>query len=169
MNFASAPSPGPVGMRSTTPKRPTWHWVVLGAAGLVALLVALIVVAIIAWQILGRGNPENTLDDFYTSLQDSDCELFEESTTQEYRDITGINTCDVFDEVSSGVTGIDYEVTDRVNRQGYAIFYVTERYTDGDERVDVPLRYYVERIGGQWDLAGIEVVDPSAPDPITGS
>lgn len=170
MTFAPAPHPSPVGgTPPPRPRRPLWHWLLLGGAGLALLLVALIVALILIWQILGRGDPEATLDDFYDSLQTSDCALFEETTTQEYRDATGLTSCDVFEEATSEVTGVDYEVTDRVNRFGYAIFYVTERYEDGDQTVEVPLRYFVERTSGQWDLAGIELVDEDAPDPITGS
>ena len=169
MTFAPAPRPGSAGPPPPRPRRPLWHWLLLGGAGMALLLVALIVALILIWQILGRGDPEATLDDFYDSLQTSDCVLFEETTTQEYRDATGLTSCDVFEEATSEVTGVDYEVTDRVNRFGYAIFYVTERYEDGDQTVEVPLRYFVERTSGQWDLAGIELVDEDAPDPITGS
>ena len=149
MTFASPSYPSPAGRPAPKPGRPTWHWLLLGGAGLMVLLVALLVAAIILWQILGRGNPENTLDDFYSALRTSDCELFEQATSE--------------------VTGVDYEVTDRVNRFGYAIFYVTERYEDGGQTVEVPLRYYIERSSGQWNLAGIELVDEDAPDPLTGS
>lgn len=169
MIYASAPHPGPTGAPGSQPKRPTWHWLLLGGAALVALLIAGIVVLILAWQLLGRSDPESTLDNFYVSLQDSDCELFEESTTPEYRDDTGLTSCQLFEETTSEMTGIDYEVTDRVNRQGYAIFSVTETYTQDGQTVEVPLRYYIERASGQWGLAGIELVEEDAPDPVTGS
>lgn len=169
MAFASAPHTGPVGAPSPTPKRPLWHWLLLGGAGMMLLLVALIVAVILIWQILGRGDPETTLDDFYASLQSSDCELFEATTTSEYRNATGLSSCEVFEQATSEVSGVDYEVTDRENRFGYAIFSVTERYEDRGEIIEVPLLYYVERSSGQWDLAGIELVDEDAPGPVTGS
>ena len=169
MTFAPAPRPGSAGPPPPRPQRPLWHWLLLSGAGMALLLVALIVALILLWQILGRGDPETTLDDFYDSLQTSDCALFEETTTPEYRDATGLTSCDVFEQATSDMTGVDYEVTDRVNRFGYAIFYVTERYEDRGETIEVPLRYFVERSSGQWGLAGIEPVDENSPDPITGS
>src|SRR5690625_6480838 len=88
MTFAPAPRPGSAGPPPPRPQRPLWHWLLLGGAGMALLLVALIVALILLWQILGRGDPETTLDDFYDSLQTSDCALFEETTTPEYRDAT---------------------------------------------------------------------------------
>src|SRR5699024_11449516 len=112
---------------------------------------------------------ETTLDAFYDSLHPSHCAPFGEATTPEDRDATGLTSCGVFGQATSDMTGVDYEVTERVNRFGYAIFYVAQRYEDRGETIEVPLRYFVERSSGQWGLAGIEPVDENSPDPITGS
>ncbi|MGY5766347.1 hypothetical protein ACXET9_14250 [Brachybacterium sp. DNPG3] len=162
------PAPRGAANGPARPKRPLWQWIVVAGVALLGLLIVLIVAAIVLWQILMRGNPQDTLDDYYSSLSQGDCDLFQESTTRDFRDATGLSDCSIFEAATSGVTDIDYEVTDRVNRSGYAIFYVTEAYSDDGVRVEVPLRYYVERTDGQWDLAGIELVDPTQPDPITG-
>lgn len=168
MNYSFAAQPGPGGPRpAVTPRRPMWHWLVLVGMALIALLVAAVIAVIILWQILGRGNPETTLDDFYTSMQNSDCELFQESTTEEYRDAIGWGSCSDFEAATAQAEGIDYEVNDRINRQGYAIFHVTESYTIEGTTEDVELRFWVRRIDGQWDLDGVEVIDPSGPDPIS--
>ena len=63
-------------------------------------------------------------------------------------------------------SSVDYTVDERINRQGYAIFEVTESYSVEGEDVDVALRCYVRRIDGEWDLDGIEVLEPGA-EPIT--
>lgn len=149
-------------------RRPLWQWLLVAGVAAVGLLIVLVVGAIVVWQLVVRGNPQDTLDDFYDSLSQGDCTLFRDSTTADFRSSTGLTDCGDFELATEGVTDVDYEVTDRVNRSGYAIFYVTESYSDGGETVDVPLRYYVERADGQWDLAGVELVDPSQPDPITG-
>ncbi|MGP9538801.1 hypothetical protein ACT3SP_12365 [Brachybacterium sp. AOP43-C2-M15] len=146
--------------------RPLWHWLLLGGAAAAGLLVVAVLAAIIAFQLLTRGDPQSTLEDFYTSLATTDCELFMDSTTEDFRDATGLSSCPVFEEQVGGVRGIDYEVDDRINRQGYAIFEVTESYSDGGESVEVQMRYYVRRIDGQWDLDGIEVVSEGT-EPIT--
>lgn len=167
MSYAPTPREGGWNAPPGKARRPLWHWLVLGGIGMIGLLITALVAGVILWQILARGNPESTLEDFYQSLQEGDCELFQDSTTQEYRDLTGLTSCDLFSEATSEREGIDYEVTDRVNRQGYAIFFVTETYTLEGEQVEVALRYYVERTGGQWDLAGIELVEESG-DAVAG-
>lgn len=159
-------SQGPTPPSAGRTGRPLWHWLVLAAVTAAGLLVVAIVGVIIAIQLLGRGNPQDTLDDFYTSLAEHDCELFMESTTQDYRERTGLTRCEVFDAELGGVSAVDYQVEDRINRQGYAIFEVTETYSRDGEQIEVPVRFYVRRIDGQWDLDGIEVVD-SDSQPIT--
>jgi hypothetical protein len=121
---------------------------------------------VIAVQLLGRGDPRSTLDDFYSALETTDCELFMESTTERYRDATGLTSCEVFEREIGAVSAVDYAVDERTNRQGYAIFEVTETYSVDGEQVEVPLRYYVRRIDGQWDLDGIELLDEGS-EPVT--
>lgn len=166
MAYANASPHMPQQAPAGRPKRPTWHWLVLGAVALLGLLVVAALALIIGWKILDRGNPEDTLDDFYTSLQSADCDLFMESTTDEFQQDTGLTSCAVFDENISGVSGVNYEVTDRTNRQGYAIFEVTETFTADGQSESVDTRYYVRRVNGQWDLDIIEAVQPGS-DPIT--
>ncbi|WP_255360964.1 hypothetical protein [Brachybacterium sp. sponge] len=43
---------------------------------------------------------------------------------------------------------------------------MTETYTVDGQQVEVPLRYYVRRIDGQWDLDGIELLEQGA-EPLT--
>ncbi|MFC7457122.1 hypothetical protein ACFQS2_07995 [Brachybacterium sp. GCM10030267] len=147
-------------------RRPLWHWLLAAGIAAVGLVIVGLFAVIIAWQVLTRGNPQSTLEDFYSSLQSGDCELFEDSTTQEYRESTGLTSCEVFEETVGGMSGIDYEVTERTNRQGYAIFDVTETYTVDGRDTEVQLQYFVRRTDGQWDLDGIRLVEPG-DDPIT--
>ncbi|ASK65046.1 hypothetical protein CFK39_03525 [Brachybacterium avium] len=151
---------------SGRPRRPLWHWLLLGGAGALGLLVVGIFAVVIAFQVLTRGNPRTTLEDFYSSLENTDCELFMESTTDDFRRVTGLTSCESFEETLGDVSAIDYRVQDRINRQGYAIFEVTETYSDNGEAVEVELRYYVRRIDGQWDLDVIELVAEGG-EPIT--
>lgn len=139
-------------------KRPTWHWMLIGGVALFLALIVLALAVLIGWRILGRGDPADTVDDFYSSLQDADCDLFMESTTEEFRSATGLTSCAIFDENIVGTDAITYEVNDRINRQGYAIFEVTETYTVDGQSESADLRYYVRRIDGQWDLDGIELL-----------
>lgn len=166
MAYAQASPNMPQKASTSRPKRPTWHWIVVGAVALLGLLVVAALAIIIGWRILDRGNPEDTLDDFYSSLQLADCDLFMESTTGEFQQATGLTSCAVFDEHISGVSGVDYEVTDRINRQGYAIFEVTETSTADGQSESVDARFYVRRTDGQWDLDLIETVEPGT-EPIT--
>lgn len=147
-------------------RRPLWHWLLLAGVGALGLLVIGILGIVIAFQLLTRGDPQSTLEDFYVSLESADCELFMDSTTEEYRAASGLTSCPVFEETLGGVSSVDYRVEDRINRQGYAIFEVTETYVDDGEEVEVQLRYFVRRIDGQWDLDGIELVEPGG-QPIT--
>lgn len=165
MAYAQAPHGGPMTPPPGRPKRPTWHWLVLGGIALIGLLVVAAFAVFIGWRILDRGDPEQTVDDFYTSLQDADCELFMESTTDEFQEATGLTSCSIFDENIEGVSAVDYEVTERTNRQGYAIFEVTESYSSGGQSESADLRFYVRRIDGQWDLDLMELVEPGS-DPI---
>ena len=161
-----SPSPhGPTPPSSGRAKRPLWHWLLLAAVTAGGLLVVAIVGVLIVVQLLGRGDPQDTLDDFYTSLGEHDCELFMDSTTEDFRDWTGWTTCEVFDEQLGNVSAVDYRIDERINRRGYAIFEVTETYSKNGETIEVPMRFYVRRIDGQWDLDAFEQVDPSA-DPI---
>ncbi|MDN5900086.1 MAG: hypothetical protein L0H74_08470 [Brachybacterium sp.] len=151
---------------SGRPKRPMWHWLLLGGAGALGLLVVGVFAVVIAFQVLTRGDPQSTLEDFYSSLESTDCELFMESTTDEFRQATGLTSCESFEGALGDVSSVDYQVDDRINRQGYAIFEVTETYSDNGEDVEVELRYYVRRTDGQWDLDGIELVAEGG-EPIT--
>ncbi|WP_157975658.1 hypothetical protein [Brachybacterium sp. YJGR34] len=153
------PGPGRAG-------RPLWHWLVLAGIALLGLLVVGVFAIVIAVQLLTRGDPESTLDDFYTSLESTDCALFMDSTTEQYREMTGLTSCEVFEENLGGISSVEYRVEERINRRGYAIFEVTETYSVDGEEVDVSLRYYVRRVDGQWDLDGIELVEDGA-EPLT--
>lgn len=166
MAYAQAPQGSPMPSASGRPKRPLWHWLLLGGVLLVGLLVVAAFAIFIAFQVLNRGNPQSTLEDFYSSLENTDCEKFMDSTTEDFRQNTGLTSCEIFDENLGNVSAVDYRVDDRINRQGYAIFEVTETYSDNGEEVEVKLRYYVRRIDGQWDLDGIEMVEEGG-EPIT--
>lgn len=158
MSSTMHPRPaGAPGGASGRPKRPTWHWAVLGGCGVMVLLVSLVVAAVLFFQIANRGNPQDTLDDFYTAMDDSDCTLFMETTTEEYREATGLVDCSTFEGMTSQMGTIDYTVDERINRQGYAIFGVTETYQDGGQDVEAPLRFYVRRFDGGWYVDGVEV------------
>lgn len=140
--------------------RPMWHWLVLGGIALVGLLLVSLVGLIVLLNLLGRGNPQDTLDDFYSSMENSDCELYMDSTTEEFRRALEITSCTAFDQTLGTVSAVDYTVNDRVNRQGYAIFEVTENIVNADGgKEEVRLRYFILRTDGQWDLDGIQLVD----------
>ena len=149
---------GPAGARPGKPKRPTWHWVLLGSCSLLALLVGLGVVGVVGFQILNRGNPRDTLDNFYSAMASGDCELFEESTTEEYRQATELDDCATFDEMTSQMGQLDYTVDERINRQGYAIFEVTKTYQSGGQAMEAKFNFYVRRFDGGWFVDGVEVV-----------
>lgn len=166
MAFAQAPHPGTMPTPSGRPRRPMWHWLLLAVVALFGLLIVAVFAIFIAFQVLNRGNPANTLDDFYTSLESKDCELFMESTTEDFQEATGFTSCEIFDAELGEVSEVDYQVDERINRQGYAIFEVTETYSDGGEEFEVEMRYFVRRIDGQWDLAGFEPIDEGT-EPIT--
>lgn len=166
MVFAQSPQGRPMSGPSSRPKRPMWHWLLVAGVAAAGLLVIGIFAVVIAVQVLTRGNPQTTLEDFYSALETTDCELFMESTTEGYREATGLTSCSIFEEQLGRFSSVDYEVDERINRQGYAIFEVTESYSSNGEDVEVELRYYVRRIDGQWDLDGIEVIEPGA-EPIT--
>ena len=157
---------GPPPARGGRPKRPMWHWLLLAGVAAVGLLVVGAMVVLIAVQLLTRGNPQSTLEDFYSALETTDCELFMDSTTEEFRTGSGLTSCEVFEQELGAVSAVDYEVEDRINRQGYAVFEVTETYTVDGQQVEVPLRYYVRRIDGQWDLDGIELLEEGG-EPLT--
>lgn len=159
MSFAQPHPSGPAGSRPGKAKRPTWHWVVLGGCSLLALLIALGVAGLVGYQILNRGNPQDTLENFYTSMENGDCQLFEESTTEEYRQTTQLEDCATFETMTSQMGALDYTVDERVNRQGYAIFEVTETYQRDGQDVEAQLRFYVRRFEGGWFVDGVEVVD----------
>lgn len=145
---------GPAGK----PKRPAWHWVLLGSCSLLALLVGLGVTGIVGYQILNRGNPQDTLEDFYSAMAEGDCELFQESTTVEYRQATELDDCGTFEAMTSRMGDLDYEVNERINRQGYAIFEVTETYQSNGQAMEAKLAFYVRRFDGGWFVDGVEVL-----------
>lgn len=162
MAYARAPHGGPMTPPPSRPQRPTWHWLVVGGIALIGLFVVAAFAVFIGWKILDRGDPEQTVDDFYSSLQDADCELFMESTTDEFQEATGLASCSIFDHNIAGVSAVDYEVTERTNRRGYAIFEVTESYSADGQSESVDVRFYVRRIDGQWDLDLMELVEPGS-------
>ncbi|GAA4523878.1 hypothetical protein GCM10023160_14590 [Brachybacterium paraconglomeratum] len=145
------------------PKRPMWHWLLVGGCAAVSLLVIAAFALFIAFQVLHRGNPEDTVDDFYTSLESGDCELYENSTTEQFREGFGLTSCADFEAAFSAGGTADYTVDDRVNRQGYAIFDVTESFTRDGQPVQAEVRFFVRRIDGQWDLDGLQPIDASTP------
>ncbi|AXK45653.1 hypothetical protein [Brachybacterium saurashtrense] len=155
----SAPSP------ASRPRRPLWHWLLLAGVGAVGLLVVAVLGVIIAIQLLTRGNPQATLEDYYSSLETQDCELFMDSTTAAFREAAGVTGCDAFEQAVGSATSIDFEVDDRTNRRGYAIFTVTERHQVEGQELEATLSYYVRRIDGQWDLDGI-VLDEIDGEPV---
>ena len=166
MAYATSPQGGPPPASPGKPKRPLWHWLLMAGVAAVGLLLVAVFAIFIVMQLLNRGNPQSTLEDFYTSLETTDCQLFMDSTTEDFRTATDLASCGSFEETLGGVSAVDYTVEDRINRQGYAIFEVTERYQSEGESVEVELQYFVRRVDGQWDLDGISVVDPDS-EPIT--
>lgn len=163
MVYAQAPqgpsmpsSPGRAG-------RPMWHWLLLAAIAFFGLLVAGAFALFIGFQILNRGNPEDTVDDFYASLETGDCELYQDATTEQFRQDFGLTSCTDFEAAFSGDASADYTVDDRVNRQGFAIFDVTESFTRDGEPVQAEVRFFVRRVDGQWDLAGLQPIDEHTP------
>ena len=158
MSFAQPLPSGPAGSRPGKAKRPTWHWVVLGGCSLLALLIALGVAGLVGYQILNRGNPQDTLENFYSAMAEGDCELFQESTTVEYRQATELDDCGTFESMTSRMGDLDYEVNERINRQGYAIFEVTETYQSNGQAMEAKLAFYVRRFDGGWFVDGVEVL-----------
>lgn len=168
MVYAQAPQGHAMPAPSGRPRRPLWHWLLLAGVAAVGLLVVAALAIVITVQLLTRGNPQTTLEDYYTALADSDCELFMESTTEEFREAAELTSCTAFEETLGSVGEIDYAVDDRINRQGYAIFEVTESYSENGQSAEVELHFYVRRIDGQWDLDGFEVIQvDEGTEPIT--
>ena len=164
MSFAQPHPTGPPGAGSAKPKRPVWHWVVLGSCSLIALLVGLAMAGYLAFQILNRGNPQDTLDNLYSAMATSDCEQFEQNTTEEFRDAIQMTDCAVFEQATANMVELDYEVNERINRQGYAIFEVTETFQREGQNLEAQMRFYVRRFDGGWYLDDLEVVQPPASD-----
>ena len=163
MVYAQAPQGPPMPSSSGRPKRPMWHWLLLGTVALLGLLLVAVFAIFIAFQVLSRGNPQDTVDDFYAALETGDCELYEDSTTEPFREAFGLTSCADFEAAFSGGASADYTVDDRVNRQGFAIFDVTESFTRDGQPVQAEVRFFVRRIDGQWDLAGFESIDEDTP------
>ena len=154
MMFAN-PAVTPGEGRAGKPKRPTWHWLVIGGLLAAAALLVLVVGSVLLIMILARGNPQDTLDSFYESMRTGDCELFMESTSETFRDSTGLTSCSVFEENLAGID-IDYDVNKRVNRSGYAVFGVTEHYQHPElGPVDVDMEFYIARRDGGWQMDGV--------------
>lgn len=163
MVYAQAPQGRPLPPPSPRPGRPTWHWLLLGGVAAVGLLVVAIFAVFIAYQVLTRGNPEDTVDDFYTALETGDCALYQDSTTAPFRQDFGLTSCADFEAAFSSGGTAEYTVEDRVNRQGFAIFDVTESFTRDGEPVQAEVRFFVRRVDGQWDLAGLQSIDEDTP------
>ncbi|MDN6329988.1 MAG: hypothetical protein L0J84_11680 [Brachybacterium sp.] len=140
-----------------------WHWLVLAGITAVGLLVVAAFALFIAFQILNRGDPEDTVDDFYAALEDGDCELYMDSTTEPFRQDFGLTTCADFEAAFGGNGTAEYTVDDRVNRQGYAIFDITESFTRDGEPAQAEVRFFVRRIDGQWDLDGLMPIEEGTP------
>ena len=163
MVHAQAPQGPPVPPTPGKPKRPMWHWLLLGGVAALGLLVVAVFALFIAFQLLNRGNPQDTVDDFYASLETGDCELYKNSTTEAFREGFGLTTCADFEAAFSAGGTADYTVDDRVNRQGFAIFDVTESFTRDGEPVQAEVRFFVRRIDGQWDLDGLQPIEADTP------
>lgn len=163
MAYAQAPQGRPMPSSSGGPKRPLWHWLLIAGVAALGLLVAAVFAVFIGFQILNRGNPQDTVDDFYASLANGDCELYEDSTTASFREAFGLTNCADFEAAFPGGSSADYTVDDRVNRQGYAIFDVTESFTRDGVPTETEVRFFVRRIDGQWDLDGLQTIDEDTP------
>ncbi|WP_299298319.1 hypothetical protein [uncultured Brachybacterium sp.] len=163
MVYAQPPQGRPLSSGSPRPRRPMWHWLLVGGVAAVGLLVIAVFAIFIAFQVLTRGNPQETVDDFYTSLETGDCELYENSTTEQFREGFGLTSCADFEAAFSAGGTADYTVDDRVNRQGYAIFDVTESFTRDGQPSQTQVRFFVRRIDGQWDLDGLQPIDEDTP------
>lgn len=154
----SSMQPQPAGPAGK-PKRPTWHWVLLGSCSLLALLVGLGVTGIVGYQILNRGNPQDTLENFYSAMAEGDCELFQESTTEEYRRDMDLADCASFESMMSRMGDLNYSVDERINRQGYAIFEVTETYQSDGQAMEAKLAFFVRRSEGGWFVDSVQLID----------
>ncbi|WP_062947760.1 hypothetical protein [Brachybacterium sp. sponge] len=98
---------GPPPARGGRPKRPMWHWLLLAGVAAVGLLVVGAMAVLIAVQLLTRGNPQSTLEDFYSALETTDCELFMDSTTEQFRTGAGLTSCEVFEQELGAVSAVD--------------------------------------------------------------
>lgn len=158
MAHAGGPAP-----RSAS-KRPMWHWLVLGGIALFGAIIITTVGGLVLWTILTRGNPQDTVDDFYTSLSTRDCDLFMSTTSEGFRQKTGLTDCATFDEaVNPEDANIHYEVTERINRSGYAIIGVRQEVHTPDMRTEtVDISFLVRRESGGWLMDGIVEGDPSS-------
>lgn len=163
MAHAQAPLGRPLPPSSGRPGRPLWHWLVLAGITALGLLVVGAFAIFIGFQILDRGDPEDTVDDFYAALETGDCELYESATTASFREAFGLTRCADFEAAFSGGGTADYTVDGRVNRRGYAIFDVTESFTRDGRPVRSEVRFFVRRTDGQWDLDGLQPIDEGTP------
>ena len=102
-------------------------------AGVAALgLLVWVFAVVIAFQVLDPGAiRRRPLEDFYSALGTTDCELFD---GLHHRGLLRGDRPDQLLDLRGAFSSVDYEVDERINRQGYAIFEVTESYSSAGER-----------------------------------
>ena len=144
-------------------KRKIWPFVLGGAILVFVLLIVALVVAVLTiFGALG-GDPKKTVTDYDLSFKNSDCELFQSTTTTEFQDdfFGEAFDCGTWEDNAKGLT-IDgkYAYSVRVvssEVQGSTAEVVTDEVdsTSGDP-VDYSLRYHLVQSNGHWLIDGIE-------------
>ena len=120
MVYAQAPQGRSMPPRPPRPRRPMWHWLLLGGVAASDCWWWASSRVFIGFQLLTRGNPQTTLDDFYSSLWRTptasvhgvhDRGVPAGDRADELRDVRG--------GLSGGAQRVDYQIDERINRQGY--------------------------------------------------
>ncbi|KAA9151652.1 DUF2510 domain-containing protein [Microbacterium lushaniae] len=179
------PQPGPPAPDQPKPKSKLWIlWVVLGGVVLLLIVLALILVPIIIGMFTSSpaataGSPEETaaveaVELYDDAWGDADCDAYERSTTEAYRESIGVADCETFavDAESFGLSTDDYEleVTDITVVSDELIEVVTlETYDslydqdgqplDQPEPVQDTLRYEVVLDGDRWAIDALDYAE----------
>lgn len=160
MSASPPPSPyppvpqGPPGQGAhPAPTKPSRKWLpwALGGCGCLALIALAIVALIAGIAILGGNGPEDAVRNYQTAWDESDCELFFQTTTEDYQD--GATCADFEEAVASGGLG-EYEILDSEIDGDNAWVTTREEATVDGSTVSSEVVYDLVRIDGDWRIDG---------------
>jgi len=166
---AQAATAEPVAAETVAPaprKRRLWPFIVGGAVVLAAILTGLVIGVVTLLSVIG-GSPSKTVTDYDLSFQNSDCELFTSTTTEQFQKdfFGGTFDCDAFVENADALTvdGVySYDVTVVISsvKGETAEVVTTETDTSAGDPIDFSLRYHLVNEGGRWLIESIDNETP---------